>query len=105
MQEERVAQTYPAGRSERAIDIKEADGVLERTILKGRVAGSHLGTVLVRAGRNLGRVVILTLRTTLRKLASKLKLSGGLIQAQGREKLQVAVCPAAGTLLLLLCTY
>lgn len=31
-------QTYPTGRSEGAIDIKEADSVLDRSILQWRVA-------------------------------------------------------------------
>lgn len=32
---------YPTGWSEGSINVKETDGVFERTVLQGREAGSH----------------------------------------------------------------
>ena len=38
---ERAYSTYPSGRRQGVVDIEEADGVLERTILEGRIRERH----------------------------------------------------------------
>lgn len=69
--------TYPAGGGEGAVDIEEADGVLQRTILQRRVAENHGG---------LDWIAVLCLNLAKGRRRSEMEWSGMERKDTGKDK-------------------